>query len=149
MLLEINFTAVFFAISFLIFIYFLNLTLFKPVGQVIEQRRNLIEGDIKKAKELTEKANSMLEDYKSQIKSARHQAQNIVQEGINQAQKSKQEKISALTVKLKNEKEEALKQIKKEQESVLKQLENQIKTLTDLITNKVIGTEEKTLVSPR
>ena len=57
MLLEMNFTLVLFAVSFLIFIYLLNSALFKPVGKVIEERKNLIDGEYSKAKEFTQKAN--------------------------------------------------------------------------------------------
>lgn len=147
MLLEINFTLVLFAFSFLIFIYLLNLTLYKPVGKVIEKRKGLIDGEYAKSKEYTEDANNMLDGYKNQMKSARHEAQTIIQEGINQAQKIKDEKISQLASSLTKEKEDALKQIKEEKNKAMKSLEGEIKTLTNLITSKVLGMEEKTLVS--
>ncbi len=146
MLLELNFTLILFGASFLVFIYLLNLTLFKPVGKIIQKRKELIEGDYLEAKDFTEEATGLLESYTKQIKLARKEAQNIIQEAINQAQKSKQERINILLVSLNKEKEEALKQIKKEQEVALKQLEGQINLLTDLITNKVLGIGGKTLV---
>lgn len=141
MLLEINFTLVLFAVSFLIFIYLLNLTLYKPVGGIIEKRKNLIDSEYKAAKELTENANNLLESYKNQIKTARHEAQNTIQGAINEAAKKKQEKISLLNVTLVKEKETAQKQIQEEQKVAMKQIESQIKTLTDLITKKVLGME--------
>ena len=51
MLLEINFTLILFAASFLVFIYLLNMTLYKPVGEVIESRKQLMDGEYTKAKE--------------------------------------------------------------------------------------------------
>lgn len=147
MLLEINLTIVLFALSFLVFIYLLNLTLYKPVGEIIESRKNLINSEYTKAKEFTGEANNIIEGYKSQIKSARQEAHNIIQEGINEAQKKKQEKISILNTALTKEKEEALIKIKEEVKQAMKGLEGEIKKLTRLITNKVLGTEEKTLVS--
>ncbi len=146
MLLELNFTLILFAASFLVFIYFLNLTLFKPVGKVIEKRKELIEGEHLQAKDLRDEANKLLDNYTKQIKLARQESQGLIQESINQTQKIKQEKINVITTELSKEKEEALKQIKKEQEIALKQLEAQINLLKDLITNKVLGTGEKTLV---
>lgn len=145
MLLEINFTIVLFAISFLVFIYLLNLTLYKPVGNIIEARKSLIESEYKKSKELTEQATSILENYKNQIKSAKQNAQNIIQEVINLATKKKEEKTSSLILTLNKEKEIAIKQIKAEQEIAIKKLENDIQTLKDLITNKVLGMGEKDL----
>ena len=147
MLLELNFTLVIFALSFLIFIYLSNLTLYKPVGKIIDARKSLIDSEYAKAKECTSSAGNILENYKTQIKSARQEAQIITQEAINQAQKIKSEKISVLISSLTKEKEDALKQIQEEKDKAVKSLEDEIKTLTSLITSKVLGMEEKTLVS--
>ncbi|MBI3591706.1 MAG: hypothetical protein HY094_10065 [Candidatus Melainabacteria bacterium] len=146
MLLEINFTLILFALSFLVFIYLLNQTLYKPVGNIIEKRKDAIDGDFSKAKSLSEAANELLENYKSEIKSARIEAHDIIQEAIAQAQKTKEEKVAVLTASLVKEKEAAIKQIKEEEKAALKQLEGQIKILTDLITSKILGSGEKTLV---
>ena len=147
MLLEINFTLVLFAVSFLIFIYLLNLTLYKPVGEVIESRKKLIDGEYAHAKELTQKANEMLETYKNKIKDTRHESHIIIQDVTKQAQKLKEEKISQLLATLNKEKEESFKKIEEEKKTVMQKLEKEIKILTDLITNKILGTGEKTLVS--
>ena len=147
MLLEINFTLVLFAASFLVFIYLLNLTLYKPVGDLIESRKKLIDGEYAHAKELTHGANEMLENYKNKIKSTRHESHVIIQDATKQAQKLKEEKISQLLVTLNKEKEESFRKIEKEKKVVMQKLEKEIKMLTDLITNKILGTGEKTLVS--
>lgn len=146
MLLEINFTLVLFAVSFLVFIYLLNLTLYKPVGEVIESRKRLIDGEYAKGKELTHKANEMLEGYKNKIKNARHESHIIIQDATKQAQKLKEEKILQLLITLNKEKEESFKKIEEEKKIVMQKLEKEIKILTDLITNKILGME-KTLVS--
>lgn len=146
MLLEINFTLVLFAASFLVFIYLLNMTLYKPVGDVIEKRKSLIDGEYAKGKELTQKANEMLENYKEKIKLARHDAHLIIQEATKQAQKLKEEKVSQLLVTLNQEKAESFRKIEEEKRLVMQKLEGEIKTLTDLITNKILGSGGKTLV---
>lgn len=148
MLLEINFTLVLFALSFLIFIYLLNLTLYKPVGKVIEKRKSIVEGDLNKAKECADEANQSLEDYTNKIKKARFEAQNIIQEIVKQSEKTRSEKISALVSTLTKEKEDALNKIKEEEKSTMNKLEGEIKVLTDLIINQVLG-KEKDLVSSR
>ena len=146
MLLELNFTLVLFAASFLVFIYLLNLTLFKPLGKIIEERKNLIEGEHSKAKELFGNATSLIESYKQKIKSARIESQNLIQEAVNEGKKKRDEKVSVLMAELNKEKETSLKTINEEKDAAMKKLEGEIKQLTDLITNKVIGTEGKTLV---
>ena len=148
MLLEINFTLVLFAVSFLIFIYLLNLTLYKPVGEVIEKRKNIVEGDLNKAKELTNEANQSLDDYTNKIKKARFEAQNIVQETVKQSEKTRNERISGLVTSLTKEKDDAISKIKEEEKVTMGKLEGEIKSLTDLIVNQVLG-KEKDLVSSR
>ena len=147
MLLEINFTLVLFAVSFLVFIYLLNLTLYKPVGNIVEARKNLIDGEYVKGKELTQKADEMLETYKNKIKGARHESQNIIHEATKQAQKVKEEKVAQLSASLNKEKEDSFRKIEEEKKIVMQKLEKEMKMLTDLITNKILGTGEKTLVS--
>ncbi len=146
MLLELNFTLVLFAASFLVFIYLLNLTLFKPVGKVIEKRRNLVESEHSKAKESLENVTSLIESYKQKIKSARIESQSLLQEAVNEGKKKRDEKVSVLMAELNKEKETSLKKINEEKETAMKKMEGEIKQLTDLITNKVIGSEGKTLV---
>ena len=143
MLLELNFTLVLFAASFLVFIYLLNLTLYKPVGNIIEKRKNLMESDYNKAKSLVNEANKMLEDYKNQIKKARHEAHSVIHEMTLSAQKVKEEEIQKLFVKLAKEKENSLLLLEKEKKAALAGLESDIKVLTDMIVNKVLGVEDK------
>ena len=146
MLLELNFTLVLFAASFLVFIYLLNLTLFKPMGNIIKDRKNLIEDEHSKAKGLLENASSLIEAYTKKIKSARIESQHLIQEAINEGKKKRDEKVSTLMAELNKEKEASLKKINEEKEAAMKKMEGEIKQLTDLITNKVLGTKGKTLV---
>ncbi len=148
MLLELNFTLVIFAISFLVFINLLNLTLYKPVGEIIEKRKGLVEGDLNKAKELSEEAQKSLDNYTSQMKQAKLTAQATIQSMVKDAEKIKQEKISSLLTTLSEEKEVSIKKIKEEEKKVMQKLEGEINILTDLITNKVLG-KEKDLVGSR
>ena len=146
MLLELNFTLIFFAASFLVFIYLLNLTLFKPVGKIVEERKKFIEGEHQKAKDFSKEASDLIDSHKQRIKSARIEAQGIIHEVTNEGKKRKDGKVSALLTELNKEKEASLKKINEEKEVAMKKMEGEIKLLTDLITNKVIGTEGKTLV---
>ena len=151
MLLELNFTLVLFAASFLVFIYLLNLTLYKPVGNIIEKRKNLMESDYSKAKSLVNEANELLENYKIQIKKTRHETHNVIHEMTLSAQKVKEEEIQKLFMKLTKEKENSLLLLEKEKKAALAGLESDIKVLTDMIVNKVLGVEDKdkTLVGLR
>ena len=149
MLLELNFTFILFALSFLVFINLLNLTLYKPVGEIIEKRKGLVESDLNKASSYAKEANECIQNYQSQIKQARSDSQDIIQESIKQVEKVKQEKISNLLSTLTKEKEEALKKIKIEEKSTMQKLEGEIKILTELITNQILGKEKDLAGSSR
>lgn len=140
-MLEINFTIVLFAISFLIFVNLLNFTLFIPVGKIIEERKNLIDGDYTKASTFSNNAKATLENYSAQIKQARKEAQSIIEKVVAESQKTKQEKISEVISGLQKEKDEAIKKVKQEEQTSLTELENKIKSISELITNKVLGME--------
>ncbi len=148
MLLELNFTLIVFAISFLIFVNLLNLTLFKPVGEVIDKRKGLVDNDLNKASSLALEAQENIQSYQSQIKQARIDSQNIVHEGVKQAEKFKQEKISALISTLVKDKEDAIKKLREEEKNVMAKLDTEIKSLTELITSQILG-KEKDFVGSR
>ena len=145
MLIVPDWTMVFFALSFLIFIFLLNLTLFKPVGKIIEKRKSLIDTEYAKAKESNKLGNEMLEDHKEKIKEAHHEASIITNQAVRDSERIKSEKIHALSINLQKEKEQALKKIKEEEKIAQKELEGKIKTLVDLIMTKIIR-QEKDLV---
>lgn len=149
MLLELNFTLVVFAFSFLVFVYLLNLTLYKPVGEVIEKRKELVEGDLNKASSSTKEASECIQNYQNQIKQAKLDSQNIIQESIKKTEKIKQEKISNLLSTLSKEKEDALKKIKEEEKNTMQKLEGEVKILTELITNQILGKEKDLARSSR
>lgn len=147
MLLEINFTLVIFAISFLIFIYLLNLTLYKPAGKIIEARKNQVEEDYLRVRELTDEANKILESYKSKINLARQDAHTTIQNTIDNAIKTKEGKILKLVSDLNKEKEIALKQLLAEKEKAIVELQEKLELLTGLIISKILDIKEKTLVT--
>lgn len=138
-MLEINFTIVLFSISFLVFVFLLNFTLFKPVGEILEKRKDQIEGNIERAQFIKEEASKSLSEYEATIKTARIESIKIIEESTKQSNKIKQDKINELVNSLQVEKEKAIQLIESEYNSSKNQLANKIKSLTDLITNKVIG----------
>lgn len=146
MLLEVNLTMIIFAVSFLIFIFLLNLTLFKPVGNIVEKRGLQIEGSYSKAKELTDEANKILQNHEIKIKEARLNAKKIVEDIGNEAKNKKLGKITTVIESLTNEKETAIAKIREEQTVKEKELKSKISELKDLITTKILGTEENSLV---
>lgn len=146
MFLEVNLTMIIFAISFLVFIYLLNLTLFKPVGKIVEKRKSLIESSYEKSKELSNEATKIIEEHKQKIKVARVSAKNIVEEVSLEARSKREEKISMLMESLLNEKEAAILKIKQEEKIRKEELNEKVTELKDLIINKMLGTEENSLV---
>lgn len=139
MLLEVNLTMILFAISFLVFIYLLNFTLYKPVGKIVEDRKNLIEGSYEKSKEYASDASKIFETYEKKIKEARQEAKKIIEDIIYVAKAEKAERVSSLVKTLVKEKEQAVVEIQKELQIKKEALQSKIHELKDLITEKILG----------
>ena len=71
-------------IAFVIVFGFLAKKLLPNINKVLEQRREAIEGGIEKAEAAQTEAQSVLEQYKSQLDEARHEAARLRQEAQEQ-----------------------------------------------------------------
>lgn len=67
-------------IAFVIVFGFLAKKLLPTINKVLEERREAIEGGIEKAEAAQTEAQSVLEQYKSQLEEARHEAARLRQE---------------------------------------------------------------------
>jgi len=78
--------AVWSIIVFVLLLILLRLTAWKPILRVLTEREEFIAKSISDAKERTEQAQRLLEDYKAQLDKAREEASAIVAEGRRDAE---------------------------------------------------------------
>jgi F-type H+-transporting ATPase subunit b len=138
-MVEINLTIVIQVLQFLILVFILNRLLFKPIGQVLSERKAKITAWEEKTRQLQGSARSKLESYESQLKKERARVQ------AGQAQ---------LTIELKEREEESLRSVAEEaarlvastqqslaeeRERLRSELRQQAAELSQILAEKVLG----------
>ena len=78
-LLRIDWNVLFTIINLLILYFGLRKFLIKPVTNVMEQRRQMIEGQMADAKKTTEQANELKSQYEDALKQAVEHAASVIQ----------------------------------------------------------------------
>ena len=85
-LLRIDWNVLFTIINLLILYFGLRKFLIKPVTNVMEQRRQMIEGQMADAKKTTEQANELKSQYEDALKQAHDESAHIVEKARKTAQ---------------------------------------------------------------
>jgi F-type H+-transporting ATPase subunit b len=88
-MLEVNGTLIIVALSFLIFIWALNLVYVTPVAKALEARSAKVEQDLEAARKLREEAQGVLSQYESNLAGVRSKAQNTINDAVLEAQKTR------------------------------------------------------------
>ena len=123
-LLRIDWNVLFTIINLLILYFGLRKFLIKPVTNVMEQRRQMIEGQMADAKKTTEQANELKSQYEDALKTAQAEYESRVNAADQEA-----EKIIA----------NAHKTIDLEREKTVQDLQTQIAGLAMMAAGKVLG----------
>ncbi|ANQ53404.1 F0F1 ATP synthase subunit B [Thermosipho sp. 1070] len=119
---EINLTSVIQLMSFLLLLYVLKVFLYDKYFQVMDERKEKIEGEIKKAEQLRKEAEELKlqsqeelrklrENADSIINKAKEEAEKIVQDAKKKAEFEGEKIITAAREEIKREKEEMLKEV--------------------------------------
>lgn len=110
-------------INFLVLVWILKRFLYKPVLDVITQRRDFIEKSLANSRQLEQEASSAKKQYENRLtawEQESSQARDALVTEINQA---RQNKLKELDVTIDNERKKAAVQNKKEQEKVFREIE--------------------------
>ena len=130
-LLRIDWNVLFTIINLLILYFGLRKFLIKPVTNVMEQRRQMIEGQMADAKKTTEQANEL----KSQYDESAH----IVEKARKTAQAEYESRVNAADQEAEKIIANAHKTIDLEREKTVQDLQTQIAGLAMMAAGKVLG----------
>ncbi|HIP91864.1 MAG TPA: ATP synthase F0 subunit B [Thermotoga sp.] len=84
--LEFNWTSVIMLMTFGLLVYFLNKFLYKPFLEIMDRRKEKIEGEIKNAENLRKEAEELRKKAEEELKEASRRAQNIVERAEKEAE---------------------------------------------------------------
>jgi len=126
-------------INFLVLLFVLNLVLYKPIRNVLIERKAKIEGMRSGAQNA---ANDMVageESYKSGLKQARSEGLTQKEAFIEEASKEEQEIIERINKKAQANLAEIKEQVATETEQARKSLDGEVEAFAKAIGEKILG----------
>lgn len=141
--MEFNATFIVAFISFIVFTFVMNLILYKPICDIVEKRKKLVNSNYEEADKNDEKKQAVLQERENKLANATEEAKSIVAEKTNEINSKKdeitskakaeaQKNIDAYNVYYNNATAEARDYLKKE-----------VVNLAQTISDKLLGADEK------
>jgi len=127
------------AIAFFVLFFFLWKWVIPRLNQMLEARREKIQGDLEKAEQSKTEAEKLLENYRAQLSGAREEANRIIEDARKTAEQLRKD------MEAKAEKEyqaivgRAQEEIRAERDRVFEELKAQVGELSVGIASKVVG----------
>ena len=126
-------------LNFFILVLILAKFAYKPLLQVMKERREKIATDLANAELARETAEKVRVEYEAQLLEARMQAQEIMDRATKLAEEHTQQQLKELQAQLDHEKEQARLEIAREREKAMRQMREEVVTLSLAMAGKVIA----------
>ena len=132
-------TAIFAIINFIVLVVVLKVFLYKPVCNMLDNRKQEVVNNLNSAEEAKLEAQKLRDEYAAQIQNARAEAQEIINQAAKIGEQTKadivteaREEAARLTAKAQDE-------IAREKTEALNEIRNEIADLAVLAASKVVG----------
>ncbi|MBO8129416.1 MAG: F0F1 ATP synthase subunit B [Peptococcaceae bacterium] len=135
----LEFNATFFAqlFHFVVLLVLLRIFVYKPVLNIIEERRKLVADNIASAEQQRAEAEKLKAEYEAEMQKAREEARNIIDRATKAAEEQAQEIIEQAKAEALRQKEAALSDIQREKDKAIAELRDQVASLAVLVARKV------------
>ena len=141
--MEFNATFLVSAISFVVFVFLMNLIFYKPVTAVIEEREKMINETLENSKNIRTKASELLAEREKALKKTTDECKKLVSESIENASlKAKQMTADAKTTSAAKIAEGKQKLIF-DSNAVKVELDDTTRYLAEEISSKILGYKTK------
>jgi len=138
-MIEINLTIVIQVLQFLILMFILNRLLFKPISQVMAERKAKINAWEEKTQNLQDSARVKLEKYENQLREERTQAQERQEQLTKELKKKEEENLRTVSEEAAGLIASAQRVIVEETERLRLELRQQAVELSQILAEKVLG----------
>jgi F-type H+-transporting ATPase subunit b len=138
-MIEINLTIVIQVLQFLILMFILNRLLFKPISQVMAERKAKINAWEEKTQNLQDSARVKLEKYENQLREERTQAQERQEQLTKELKKKEEENLRTVSEEAAGLVASAQRVIVEETERLRLELRHQAVELSQILAEKVLG----------
>jgi F0F1-type ATP synthase membrane subunit b/b' len=93
-------TLVLHIILILLMVYLLNVTLYKPINQILASREKRTRGRLSEAEEITQSVNAKMSEYETSLREARGEAYAATEAERAEAMKDRQQKLNEMRQQL-------------------------------------------------
>lgn len=138
-LLRIDWNVIFTIVNLIVLYLGLRKFLIGPVTKVMDQRKQLTEGQMADARHVNEQANELKAQYEDALKQAHEESAQIVEKARKSAQAEYESRMDAADAEAQKIIANAHKSIDLEREKTVQELQSQIAGLAMAATAKVLG----------
>jgi F-type H+-transporting ATPase subunit b len=140
-LFDFNATLPLIAIEFVLLTVVLTFVFYKPITKVLEDRETMISTNLTNASERLLKADELYQQYDEQLKSARLEAQQIVDAAEKEAKEIVALEIDQARKDAANLIKKTTNELEAQKVLALEKLETQVEEFSQLIKEKLLGKE--------
>lgn len=137
--MNFNATILISAISFVIFVFIMNMIFYKPLEKIVNERKNLLDDNADMTKKNNNIAQKLLSDREKMLQDANSKCKDIIEDETKKAKEEKNTKISQAQQKSFNDIEENQKDLKIAYDDTKSALKNDVVSLVDNISQKLFG----------
>ena len=141
-MLKIDQNLIFTIINILVLYWILRKFLFKPVMNVMEQRRKLIEGGLADAREKTAAADSMKAEYEAKLSKAEADSREILEASRKQAREERSQMIQQAEADAKEVLEKNRVALEAQKEAMLASVHGEVARLAVEAAGKILGEKQ-------
>lgn len=138
-LLRIDWNVVFTIINLIVLCLALRKFLIKPVTNIMEQRKQMIEGDIADARKEKDKAYDLKAQYEDKLTQAHKESSEIIEKARKSAQTEYNNKVSVASAEADRIIKDAHKAVELDREKTVQDLQSEIAGLAVAAAEKVLG----------
>ena len=139
MLMQLDGTFIFVAISFLIFLLIIKFILFHPFTKVMEEREKFLEKNSKTKEESNQKARDLILERDRKIKSSRAQAGEIIKQTSLEAKNAGEKLIKNTKKEVQRELEQKKETLTQESLNSKRELKSEVKGFVESIVAKILN----------
>ena len=129
------------AIAFFILFAFMYKWVIPRVNALLEERRQKIQGDLEKAEQSKNEAESLLTDYREQLAGARQDANRIIEEARRTAEAMRKDLMAKAEQEYQGVVGRAQEEIRAERDRVFQELRAQVGALSVELAGRIVGEE--------
>ncbi len=135
-MVSLDFTAVLFTLSFIVFLGLMKLCFFDPIARVINKREKFIADNLQKSRSIQERIQEeiLTKNPSTLLTKAKEQAHTLVSEALAAANTNKQKFLDDNKIKLQSTINTSLEELNRESDKIRANIDNLI---TEIVTSSV------------